>query len=69
MKRYHISGANAFCGFGKKDSKSEDETDSRPWHATVFSGFAGAVKSVYPLIFPEPQNPSEPCTLKGKGLI
>jgi len=59
-----VSGSNDFCGSGKNDSGSEDETDIPPRHAVVFPGFAGAEKSVSSsdplLFFPGPQNPLEP---------
>jgi len=60
-----------FCGSGKYDSGSEDETDIRPRRAVVFPGFAGPGKSVSSydplLFFPGPQNPLEPVIFRSEN--
>ena len=58
-----ISDSNAFCGLGKYDTGSEDETDIRPGPPSCFRHVPDRENPSHPEIrchISEPQNPLEP---------
>ncbi len=59
--------SNAFCGIGKYESGSEDETDIRPGPPSCFRHVPDLENPFHPVIrchISEPQNPLEPVICK-----
>ncbi len=62
-----MADSNAFCGIGKYDNGSEDETDIRPGPPSCFRHVPDRENPFHPVIrchISEPQNPLKPAIWK-----